>query len=178
MLLRLSEGPAQPAAPAVPDLFEAALRNTPDAVAVECGDATLTYAELDARADELTALLRSRGVVPGDVVGICLNRSPDAVAALLATWRAGAAYLPLDPEHPAERLAFMLDDSSASLVLTSADLVAACPPPPLVRTRPIPLPSRRGGTRSPLPGRTPDPLPGTPDPVAGEGRHRAVRPHT
>ncbi|MDP9845756.1 non-ribosomal peptide synthetase [Streptosporangium lutulentum] len=170
LLLRLSEGPAQPAAPAVPDLFEAALRNTPDAVAVECGDATLTYAELDARADELTALLRSRGVVPGDVVGICLNRSPDAVAALLATWRAGAAYLPLDPEHPAERLAFMLDDSSASLVLTSADLAGRLPSAaPRAHTTDSPSVPPAGGTRSPLPGRTPDPLPGTPDPVAGEG---------
>ncbi|GAA3419643.1 hypothetical protein GCM10018952_59950 [Streptosporangium vulgare] len=122
LLRRLSRGPARPAAPPVPDLFAAAVRATPDAVAIGCGDATLTYAGLDARADELAALLRERGVVPGDVVGVCLDRSPDAVAALLAVWRAGAAYLPLDPDHPAERLAFMLDDSAASLVLTTAGL--------------------------------------------------------
>ncbi|MFF3438953.1 amino acid adenylation domain-containing protein [Streptosporangium sp. NPDC002721] len=122
LLRRLSRGPARPSAPSVPELFAAAVRDTPDAVAIGCGGATLTYAGLDARADELAALLRGRGVAPGDVVGVCLGRSPDAVAALLAVWRAGAAYLPLDPEHPAERLAFMLDDSAASLVLTSADL--------------------------------------------------------
>ncbi|MEU8383605.1 non-ribosomal peptide synthetase, partial [Streptosporangium sp. NPDC048865] len=63
-----------------------------------------------------------------DVVGVLLGRSPDAVAALLAVWRAGAAYLPLDPDHPAGRLAFMLDDSAASLVLTSADLGDRLPP--------------------------------------------------
>ncbi|SNT39552.1 amino acid adenylation domain-containing protein [Streptosporangium subroseum] len=146
LLLCLSEGPAQPAATAVQDLFAATVRTTPDAVAVECGDAALTYAELDTRADELAALLRARGVVPGDVVGVCLNRSPDAVAALLATWRAGAAYLPLDPEHPAERLAFMLADSAASLVLTSADLTGRLPSTtPLARTADAPT------------GRTPSP---------------------
>ncbi|WP_436760717.1 amino acid adenylation domain-containing protein [Streptosporangium sp. V21-05] len=122
LLRRLSRGPARPPAPPVPDLFAAAVRATPGATAIGCGGATLTYAGLDARADELAALLRGRGVVPGDVVGVCLDRSPDAVAALLAVWRAGAAYLPLDPEHPAERLAFMLDDSAASIVLTTANL--------------------------------------------------------
>ncbi|GAA4199713.1 hypothetical protein GCM10022252_51940 [Streptosporangium oxazolinicum] len=128
LLRRLSRGPARPPAPPVPDLFAATVRDTPGAVAIGCGGATLTYAGLDARADELAALLRGRGVVPGDVVGVCLDRSPDAVAALLAVWRAGAAYLPLDPDHPAERLAFMLDDSSASLVLTSAGLGDRLPP--------------------------------------------------
>ncbi|WP_371779977.1 amino acid adenylation domain-containing protein [Streptosporangium subroseum] len=168
LLLRLSEGPAQPAATAVRDLFAATVRTTPDAVAVECGDAALTYAELDARADELAALLRARGVVPGDVVGVCLNRSPDAVAALLATWRAGAAYLPLDPEHPTERLAFMLADSAASLVLTSADLTGRLPSTtPLARTADAPT------------GRTPGPLTGeTPDPVTGEMTGRTPGPMT
>ncbi|GAA3035112.1 hypothetical protein GCM10017559_73330 [Streptosporangium longisporum] len=61
------------------------------------------------------------------MVGVCLDRSPDVVAALLATWRAGAAYLPLDPDHPAERLAFVLDDSAARLVLTSAALAHRLP---------------------------------------------------
>jgi amino acid adenylation domain-containing protein len=84
----------------------------------------LTYGELDARAAELAALLQARGVGPGDVVGVLLGRTPDSVAALLAVWRAGAAYLPLDPALPGERLAFMLGDSAAALVLTSADLAA------------------------------------------------------
>ncbi|MFI6509984.1 amino acid adenylation domain-containing protein [Streptosporangium sp. NPDC050855] len=127
LLARLSRGPAGPVAPLVPELFATAARARPDAVAIGCGDATLDYARLDARAGELAALLRERGVVPGDVVGVCLGRSPDVVAALLATWRAGAAYLPLDPDHPAERLAFVLEDSAARLVLTSADLAHRLP---------------------------------------------------
>ncbi|WP_433375422.1 amino acid adenylation domain-containing protein [Streptosporangium sp. CA-115845] len=122
LLLRLSRGPVRPTAALVPGLFAATVRDTPGAVAIGCGDATLTYAGLDARADELAALLRGHGVAGGDVVGVCLDRSPDAVAALLAVWLAGAAYLPLDPDHPAERLAFMLDDSATRLVLTSAAL--------------------------------------------------------
>ncbi|WP_051751313.1 non-ribosomal peptide synthetase [Streptosporangium amethystogenes] len=122
LLLRLSHGPVRPTAAPVPDLFAATVRDTPGAVAIGCGGATLGYAGLDARADELAALLRGHGVAGGDVVGVCLDRSPDAVAALLAVWRAGAAYLPLDPDHPAERLAFMLDDSATRLVLTSAAL--------------------------------------------------------
>ncbi|MEU4403878.1 amino acid adenylation domain-containing protein [Streptosporangium sp. NPDC023963] len=141
LLRRLSRGPARPPAPPVPDLFAAAVRATPGAVAIGCGDTTLTYAGLDARADELAALLRGRSVAPGDVVGVCLDRSPDAVAALLAVWRAGAAYLPLDPDHPAERLAFMLDDSAASLVLTTAglgDRLPAVTPRAYADERPLP----------------------------------------
>ncbi|MFI6885461.1 amino acid adenylation domain-containing protein [Streptosporangium canum] len=129
LLRRLSEGPAQPPATAVPDLFAAAVRNTPDAVAVGCGDIRLTYAELDARADELAALLQTRGVAPGDVVGVRLGRTPDTVAALLATWRAGAVYLPLDPDYPEDRLAFLVEDSGASLVLAEAGPYRGTPEP-------------------------------------------------
>ncbi|MGI5160669.1 amino acid adenylation domain-containing protein [Microbispora sp. CA-102843] len=110
--------------PYVPELVASAVRAHRDAYAV--GD--LTYGELDARADELAALLQARGVGPGDIVGVLLGRTPDAVAALLAVWRAGAAYLPLDPGHPGERLAFMLGDSAAALVLTSTDLAGGLPP--------------------------------------------------
>ncbi|GAA3123836.1 non-ribosomal peptide synthetase [Streptosporangium carneum] len=119
LLARLGEGPALPETPQVPELVAAAVRARPDAVAVGCGDVTLTYAELDARADELAALLRARGVTPGDVVGVRLGRTPDTIAALLAAWRAGAAYLPLDPDYPRERLAFLVEDSGASFVLDS-----------------------------------------------------------
>ncbi|MFF0577588.1 amino acid adenylation domain-containing protein [Streptosporangium saharense] len=117
LLARLGEGPALPETPSVPELVAAAVRRSPDAVAVGCGPQALTYAELDARADELAGLLRSRGVAPGDVVGVRLGRTPDTIAALLAVWRAGAAYLPLDPDYPAERLAFLVEDSGASYVL-------------------------------------------------------------
>ncbi|MFF5243537.1 amino acid adenylation domain-containing protein [Streptosporangium sp. NPDC000095] len=153
LLRRLSRGPARPPALPVPALFAATVRDTPDATAIGCGGATLGYADLDARADELAALLRGRGVVPGDVVGVCLDRSPDAIAALLAVWRAGAAYLPLDPDHPAERLAFMLDDSAASLVLTSADLGDRLPPgTPRAHTNERPPAMLNGTVNVPAPG--------------------------
>ncbi|MGC5011550.1 amino acid adenylation domain-containing protein [Streptosporangium sp. DT93] len=156
LLARLSRGPVRPPAPLVPDLFAAAVRGGPDAVAIGCGDATLGYAALDARAGELAALLRGHGVVPGDVVGVCLDRSPDVVAALLATWRAGAAYLPLDPDHPAERLAFMLDDSAARLVLTSEGLAHRLPGTArLVRVN-DPVPSTTTGRDSGAGPVTPD----------------------
>ncbi|MEU6999199.1 amino acid adenylation domain-containing protein [Nonomuraea sp. NPDC046570] len=108
----------------------------------------LTYAELDRRAAELAGLLQAKGVAPGDIVGVCLGRGADAVAALLAVWRAGAAYLPLDPDHPRDRLAFVLSDSAARLVLTSIDLADRLPDGvPLAYTResaPPPAPVRRG----------------------------------
>ncbi|MDP9861279.1 amino acid adenylation domain-containing protein [Streptosporangium brasiliense] len=129
LLRRLSEGPAQPPATAVPDLFAAAVRSTPDAVAVGCGQTLLTYAELDARADGLAALLQARGVAPGDVVGVRLGRTPDTVAALLAVWRAGAVYLPLDPDYPEDRLAFLVADSGASHVLAEAGPYQGVPEP-------------------------------------------------
>ncbi|MEU4831224.1 amino acid adenylation domain-containing protein [Streptosporangium sp. NPDC023615] len=159
LLARLSRGPVRPPAPLVPELFADAVRDRPDAVAIGCGDVTLGYAGLDARAGELAALLRGRGVVPGDVVGVCLGRSPDVVAALLATWRAGAAYLPLDPGHPAERLAFMLDDSAARLVLTSADLTHRLPGTArLVRVDdPAPSPGTAAVTASTATGPGPGP---------------------
>lgn len=119
-LLEIGRGPEVIPEPYVPELVAAAVRAHRDSCAV--GD--LTYGELDARAAELAALLQARGVGPGDVVGVLLGRTPDSVAALLAVWRAGAAYLPLDPALPGERLAFMLGDSAAALVLTSADLAA------------------------------------------------------
>ncbi|XVQ87758.1 amino acid adenylation domain-containing protein [Microbispora siamensis] len=123
-LLEIGRGPDVVAEPYVPELVASAVRAHRDSCAV--GD--LTYGELDARAGELAALLQARGVGPGDVVGVLLGMTPDAIAALLAVWRAGAAYLPLDPAHPGERLAFMLDDSGAALVLTSSDLAGPLPP--------------------------------------------------
>ncbi|MEV7414435.1 non-ribosomal peptide synthetase [Streptomyces sp. NPDC089919] len=106
---------------AVPDLmvrFREAVTTHPDRTAVTTPDGvTLTYAELDARAGALAAALTVAGVRPGDVVGVSLERGPQLVAALLAVWRAGAAYVPLDPAHPAERLDYVVGDAGISVVV-------------------------------------------------------------
>jgi amino acid adenylation domain-containing protein len=98
--------------------FEEQADRTPEAPAVSCGGERLTYRELDVRADRLARHLAAAGVRPGDVVGLCLEQSLDLVVALLAVLKAGAAYLPLDPASPTERLAFALADSGAALVIT------------------------------------------------------------
>ncbi|GAA3804744.1 hypothetical protein GCM10022226_25790 [Sphaerisporangium flaviroseum] len=109
--------------PAVPELIAGVARRTPGAVAVECGGEALTYAGLDERARRLAPLLRGH-----DVVGVCLGRSPGTVVALLAVWYAGAAYLPLDPEYPAERLAGLIGDAAVSLVVTGETTAHGLPP--------------------------------------------------
>ncbi|HYU33603.1 MAG TPA: amino acid adenylation domain-containing protein, partial [Thermoanaerobaculia bacterium] len=102
---------------ALPALFEAQVDRTPDAPAVS---GELTYRELDARANRLARWLVDAGVVPGDRVALCLDRSPDLVVSLLAVLKTGAAYVPLDPASPRERLASTLEDSGARVVLTEA----------------------------------------------------------
>ncbi|MEU6641188.1 amino acid adenylation domain-containing protein [Saccharomonospora sp. NPDC046836] len=104
-----------------PAAFERQAARTPDAVAVVCEDQQLSYAELNARANRLARALRARGVGSTDVVGVELSRSVDLAVALLAVLKTGAAYLPLDGDHPRERLDFMIADSGATLVLSSVD---------------------------------------------------------
>ncbi|CAB4893709.1 unannotated protein [freshwater metagenome] len=94
----------------------------PDAVAVVCEEQAWTYAELDARSARIARELLRRGVGAEDVVGVAVPRSCDMVAALLGVMRAGAAYLPLDLDHPAERVAYMLEDAGVRAVLTTAAL--------------------------------------------------------
>ena len=98
------------------------MARTPDAAAVVFGDETLTYAQLDARANQLAHHLRGLGVGPEVIVGLCVKRSLEMLVALLGILKAGGAYLPLDPDHPAERLAFMLEDASAPVLVTNAAL--------------------------------------------------------
>jgi len=105
---------------------------TPDRIALRCGDERLSYAQLDARAGAIAAALQARGVRAGDRVGICLERGPDLVAAMLATWRVGAAYVPLDPAYPADRLAYMAHDAELAQVIAEGELAA---PLALPRTR-------------------------------------------
>src|SRR5690606_34963508 len=90
-------------------LIEAQVARTPERTAVIAEEGRWTYAELDARADRLARELRRRGAAPGALVAICAERSLELIAGLLAILKAGAAYVPLDPEHPRERLAYMLD---------------------------------------------------------------------
>ncbi len=94
----------------------------PDAVAAVFEDARLSYAELEARANQLAHHLRGLGVGAETVVGLCLERSLEMLVGLIGILKAGAGYLPLDPSYPAERLGFMLEDSGAALVITTAAL--------------------------------------------------------
>ncbi len=111
----------------VPALFAAQATRTPDAVAVVCGDEALTYRELDLRANAVAHRLRAQGVEPEVVVGLCAERSLELVTGLLGILKAGGAYLPLDPSYPESRLAFMLEDSGAPVVLAHRHLVGALP---------------------------------------------------
>ena len=111
----------------VHELFEAQAARTPDAIAVVHDDARLTYAELNARANRLAHHLRTLGVKPDARVAICVERSLEMVVGLLAILKAGAAYVPLDPAYPAQRLAYMLEDSAPVAVLTHAQAQARVP---------------------------------------------------
>ncbi|HYH80510.1 MAG TPA: amino acid adenylation domain-containing protein, partial [Longimicrobium sp.] len=116
-----------PADRCVHELFEARAARTPDAAAVVFGDDALTYRELNERANRLAHHLRGLGVGPDARVGICLERSLEMMVSLLAVLKAGGAYVPLDPGLPAERLAYMLEDSGVPLVLAQAALREAVP---------------------------------------------------
>ncbi|MGK4578986.1 non-ribosomal peptide synthase/polyketide synthase [Kitasatospora sp. HPMI-4] len=105
------------AGPAFPALFEARVAEVPDAVAVVSGERSLTYRELNASANRFAHALIERGVGPERVVALVLPRSVEFVVAVLAVLKAGAAYLPVDPGYPAERIAFMLDDARPVLVV-------------------------------------------------------------
>ncbi|MFJ7073617.1 amino acid adenylation domain-containing protein [Streptomyces sp. NPDC098781] len=114
--------------------IEAQSRRTPGAPALVHGSRVLTYAELAARANQLAHHLAAGGVRPGTVVGVAIPRSVELIVALLAVLKAGGAYLPLDPGHPAERLAQVLDDADPACVVTDAATAERLPTPgrPLV----------------------------------------------
>jgi amino acid adenylation domain-containing protein len=109
-------------------LIQVRAATDPDAPAVTFEGETITYGELLARAHRIAHRLREHGAGPGGLVAVCAHRSPDLVAALLGVLISGAAYLPLDPDHPAERLGFMLADADAVAVLTAGTARAALPP--------------------------------------------------
>ncbi|MER6947974.1 amino acid adenylation domain-containing protein [Nonomuraea sp. NPDC000554] len=114
----VAEGGAPVAAGGVHELIEGHARRTPDAPAIFCEGRVVSYARLDEEAERLARLLHAAGVTPGDRVGIHLPRGPLVHAAVLAVWKVGAAFVPLDPDYPAERLHYMIDDSAATALLT------------------------------------------------------------
>ena len=103
------------------------MRRAPDVPAVISGSEQLTYGELNRRANRLAHHLRSIGVAPDVLVGLCMERTPLMVVAVLAIVKAGGAYVPLDPDYPPERLAFMLADTAAPVMLTNQSLRARLP---------------------------------------------------
>ncbi|HEU5476172.1 MAG TPA: non-ribosomal peptide synthase/polyketide synthase [Actinophytocola sp.] len=111
----------------LPELFEAQVARTPEAPAVLFDGGSLSFAELDARANRLAHALIGRGVGPEGIVALVLPRSVDIIVAQLAVVKAGGAYLPVDPAYPAERIAFMLADSRPVLVITTAELAGVLP---------------------------------------------------
>ena len=132
-LLEWGTAPRELRRPATLDaLFAAQVKRTPEAMAVVFGSERLTYGELDGRVERLAGHLRHHlrrlGAGTESIVGVCLEPSTDLVVALLAVCRAGGAFLPLDPAYPAERLAFMLEDSGAPLVLTRRGLAGLAVP--------------------------------------------------
>ncbi|MFF8196788.1 condensation domain-containing protein, partial [Streptomyces bobili] len=111
----------------VPELFEAQAARTPGAPAVSCDGTEVTYAELDARANQLARHLIGLGVGPESRVAVLLERGVDGVAALLGVMKAGGAYVPIDPSYPAERITFMLEDAAPVAVLVSEATAAVVP---------------------------------------------------
>nr|WP_202474280.1 amino acid adenylation domain-containing protein [Streptomyces sp. SID5466] len=129
--LRLGVRPATPASPLrIDDAFAAQVAARPDAPALTAGSATLSYAELDCHAEVLADGLYAHGVRPGDLVGLCLPRSTDLVAAMLAVLKADAVHVPLDPEHPADRRERAARDAGVRLTVEDPALLTGHPPRP------------------------------------------------
>ncbi|MFK0100568.1 non-ribosomal peptide synthase/polyketide synthase [Streptomyces sp. NPDC091040] len=118
-LAALGTGPVVPGGTeTLPELFREQVRRAPGATALVCGEVSLSYAELDARANRLAQELRARGAGPERLVAVALPRSADLVVAILAVLKSGAAYVPVDPEYPVARIAYLLDDARPVLTVT------------------------------------------------------------
>ncbi|MFD0423970.1 amino acid adenylation domain-containing protein [Streptomyces parvus] len=129
--LALGVGPSLPASPLrIDDAFAAQVAARPDAPALTAGSTTLSYAELDRRAEVLADGLYAHGVRPGDLVGLCLPRSTDLVAAVLAVLKADAVHVPLDPEHPADRRERTARDAGVRLTVDDPAALTGHPPRP------------------------------------------------
>jgi amino acid adenylation domain-containing protein len=146
-------GVALPSEPTVLELFEAEVRRSPNAIAVRDEHTALTYAELDGEANHLAQELRALGVAREDCVGVCVERSARLLTALLAVWKAGAAYVPLDPAYPEARLDFVANDASLRVLVTERSLHGVLPRPEIRRV----LLDDHRGTRADPPPRDADP---------------------
>ncbi len=117
-----------PATCSLVDLLRKQANRTPDALALQYEDATLTYAELDERANRLGSYLRARGIGPEVRVAVCIERSLDMLVAVLGVQRVGGAYVPIDPEYPSDRIGFMLSDSGARAIVIHEAVRSRLPP--------------------------------------------------
>ena len=104
----------------VHQLFEEQVAQTPDHVALVFGEETMTYTELNMKANQLARILRAKGMKPDEIVGIMVERSPEMIIGILGILKAGGAYLPIDTEHPEDRIKFMMEDSGAKIQLTQS----------------------------------------------------------
>ncbi len=116
-----------PANQCIAQLFDEQVAANPNSIAVVCAREKLTYAELNARANRLAHYLRERGIGPDTRVGLCVERSPDLIVALLGILKAGGAYVPLDPDYPIARLQLMIEDADAHLLLTQRAMASKLP---------------------------------------------------
>jgi surfactin family lipopeptide synthetase A len=114
----------------LPQLLEDSFAQNPHATAVECLGQSLTYAELDVRSNQLARLLLRKGAGPDLLVGLCVERSVEMVVALLGILKAGAAYVPLDPSYPSDRIKYVLDDARVKILVMQAGLITSLPPTP------------------------------------------------
>ena len=118
---------AYPREKCVHQLFEKQVERSPEAIAVVSKDRQFTYAELNARANQLARFLKRFGVGPDSLVGLCVERSPEMIVGILGILKAGAGYVPLDPTYPSERLSFMLQDANIFVLLTQSHLLDTLP---------------------------------------------------
>ncbi len=118
---------AYPSDKCVHDLFEKQVERSPEAIAVVSKDKQFTYAELNARANQLARFLKRFGVGPDSLVGLCVERTPEMIVGILGILKAGAGYVPLDPTYPSERLSFMVKDANIFVLLTQSHLLDTLP---------------------------------------------------
>lgn len=114
-------------------LFEEQVKRRPDAIAIVCGEVARSYREVNAAANQLARYLRTLGVGAESLIGLCVERSPEAIIAMLAVLKAGGAYVPLDPAYQPERLQYFIEDTKTSILLTQEKLLDAIPSSPATR---------------------------------------------